>query len=406
MTGTGRVLVVGDFPIGFANGIGETLANLFAAEPDEAIVQCHPSHRQPLDGQARGTAVELTVPGPPRGLPQALTLLYQPVLKWRQAAAERALYETAADLVRSHRIQTVFTYPVTPWILFAVLRLRRTFPDLRFVFYVMDDWEGFHTCFGLPFTAKRRAALAEIVTAADARFACSHLMKEDYQRRFKTEWEVLHKGVDVSAMPAVPQRSQWSNILYTGAMNMFRFDAVLAFAEGLRLYREASGRDVTLTLLGPTPDRDYAAGLAPYSFIRTEPWVDNAACQRRMAQADLLYLPLSFAPKLERVANLAMPTKFSEYLASGRPSIFHVPKASEVYNLANRAALPLTLTTLQPPAIRDFLAGVFTDGVDATAYRAAARALLQREFDQDVLRTRLHDALFPKAATALAAPAC
>ena len=36
-----------------------------------------------------------------------------------------------------------------------------------------------------------------------------------------------------------------------------------------------------------------------------------------MAAADVLYLPLSFAPKLDRIANLAMPTKFSDILISG-----------------------------------------------------------------------------------------
>jgi hypothetical protein len=406
MTETGRVLVIGDVPIGFANGIGETLANLFADEPDAAIFQCHPGHLRPLAGEGRGAAVGFTVPQLPRQLPSAAAILYQPVLKWRQAAAERELYEKAAGLLRANRIQAVMTYPITPWVLFAAVRLRRAFPDLRFVFYVMDDWEGHHTCFGLPFTARRRAALSEMVATADVRFACSHAMKQDYERRFQNAWDVLHKGVDVSATPAAEPRSQLSNILYAGAMNMFRFDAVIAFAEGLRLYREASGRDITLTLLGPAPDREYASGLAPYPFVRTEPWLDNDACQRRMADADLLYLPLSFAEKLERIANLAMPTKFSEYLASGRPSIFHVPVASEVYALATRAALPLTLTTLDPVAIRDVLASVFTAGVDMTAYRHAAQALLRDEFDQRVLRTRLHDALFPQDHTAKVAPAC
>jgi hypothetical protein len=396
-TRNGRVLVLGDYPVGYANGIGETLSNLLAHQPDADLFQAHPAHLHALNGDARGRAVPFTVPRRPASWPARAGQLYQPILKLRQMTAEQQLFQNVAALMAEQRIDAVLTYPVTPWVLFAAVKLRRQFPRVRFVFYVMDDWQGHHTCFGLPFTPKRRAALAEMVATADARFACSHVMKHDYERRFHNGWDVLHKGVDPATLPRVPGSWRLSNILYTGAMNMFRFDAVLAFAEGMRRYREQSGRDLTLTMLGPAPDREYAAALAPYGFIRTEPWVDNAECQRRMADADVLYLPLSFEGKLDRIANLAMPTKFSEYLASGRPTIFHVPAQSEVHALASGAGLPLTLNTTDPNAIRDFLMRIGDGGVDMAAYQRQACALLRQEFDQAVLRDRLQHALFATA---------
>lgn len=399
-----RLLIVGDYPVGYANGIGETLSNLLADLPDASIFQCHPDHLAPLDGQGRGHASPYAVPRRPASWPEWGGRLYQPLLKLQQARAETRLFEIASAAIREHHIDAVLTYPVTPWVLFGAVRLRRAFPKVRFVFYVMDDWEGHHRCFGLPFTAKRRAALDEIVATSDARFACSHLMKQDYEGRFKNSWDVLHKGVDVAAAPPAIQPFALSNILYTGAMNMFRFDAVLAFAEGLRMYRESSGRDVTLTLLGPTPDRAYSTALAPYSFIRTEPWVDNDACQRRMAEADVLYLPLSFEAKLDRIANLAMPTKFSEYLASGRPTIFHVPRESEVHALAVGAGLPLTLDTVDPAAIHAFLSSLLAEGIDATDYQSRAHRLLYTEFDQNVLRRRLTAVLSPELGTTPISP--
>ena len=390
----GRLLVLGDYPIDYANGIGETLSNLLADHPDERLFQSHPDHLQPIGSKRRGTALPFSVPRRPAIWPAPAAPLYQPVLKVRQSRAERRLVAGAAELIRKNDIDAVLTYPVTPWVLFAAVRLRRMFTNVRFVFYVMDDWQGHHTCFGLPFTAKRRAALDEMVHTSDARFACSHLMKRDYERRFGNAWDVLHKGVDVRTLPASPGEWRFTNILYTGAMNMFRFDAVLAFAEGLRRFREQTGRDVTLTLLGPTPDREYRSALAPYAFIRTEPWVDNAQCQRRMAEADVLYLPLSFESKLDRIANLAMPTKFSEYLASGRPTIFHVAEQSAVHDLASSVGLPLTLNSIDPNSITEFLVAVSGEGVNMADYHRRATELLNREFDQANLRDRLNRALF------------
>lgn len=307
-----RLLVLGDYPVGYANGIGETLSDLLEDWPDESLFQLHPAHLSAVPGRQRGRATTFDVPRPPAGRSAWLSALTKPVLKARQAVAQRRLFAAASTLMTTHHIDAVLTYPVTPWVLFAAVQLRRAFPDRRFAFYVMDDWEGHHTCFGLPFTPKRRAALAAMVRLADARFACSHLMQRDYEARFGTPWQVLHKGMPLPADAPLPRQTPFTDILYTGGMNVFRFDAVVAFAEGLRRFRQQSGRQVTLTLLGPAPDQEYADRLAPFDFIRTEPWIDNDACLRRLAQADLLYLPLSFEDKLARIANLAMPTKLSD----------------------------------------------------------------------------------------------
>lgn len=392
-----RLLVLGDYPIGFANGIGETLSNLLDTWGDTELFHAYPSHFIPAPRWASLTACRFEVPRPPAGWPPWAARAYTPVLKIRQAAAERQLVRDAAAMIVHHRIQAVLTYPVTPWILFAALQLRRQFPRVRFGFYVMDDWEGHHTCFGLPFTSKRRAALASMVASADARFACSDVMRRDYEQRFANAWGVLHKGVATVPAPPAPAWQPFTDILYTGGMNIFRFDAVLAFAEGLHRFRQQSGRPVTLTLLGPEPDRASARALAPYTFVHTEPWVGNEECQRRMARADLLYLPLSFRPSLARIAELAMPTKLSEYLASGRPTIFQTPSGSEVQALADRAGLPLTINSADPGQVCDLLLRLDRHGLDLVDYQSRAQRLVRDEFDQDVLRRRLAQALFPVA---------
>lgn len=391
----GNLLVLGDYPVGYANGIGETLANLLERFPDDRLFQLHPSHATVAPPRARGTARAFYLPRPPDWLPAGIGAAYAPLLKVRQVRAEQRVFELAAALIREQRIDAVLTYPVTPWILFAAVRLRRAFPRVRFVFYVLDDWEGHHTCFGLPFTPQRRAALDEIVRTADVRFACSYEMQADYERRFGNAWLVLHKGVkpgDVAPRTLPPQRP-W-RILYAGGLNVFRADAVAAFVEGLSRFRERSGHAATLTLLGEGPNALATPEVASRDFVHIEPWVDPAECRRRRAEADLLYLPLSLQSRLARIANLAMPAKFSEYLAAGRPVIFHVPAASEVQHLAEGAGLPLTLNTADPEAICETLMQLDRDGVDLASYAERARALLAREFDEDQLQQRLVTACF------------
>lgn len=399
MSATGRnLLVLGDYPVGFANGIGETLGNLLETFPDERLFQLSPSHFSPAVGRGRGQSHPFAMPRRPAWVPAILQGAYYPVLKAQQALAERALVAQAARVIHDRGIGAVLTYPVTPWVLFAAVRLRRRFPGLRFVFYVMDDWEGHHTCFGLPFTARRRAALNEMVATANVRFACSERMRVDYEQRFGNAWQVLHKGMP-AALPAAatprPLVQPW-RILYAGGLNVFRADAVVAFAEGLRRFRSLTGHDASLTLLGAADDRATAPELQPYDFVRFEPWVDNATCQRRLAEADLLYLPLSFLPRVERIAHLAMPTKFGDYLASDRPVIFHVPRTSEVFDLASAAGLPLTITSVDPDVICRQLQDFQANPPDPLDYRRRSQALLRERFSETVVQQRLLHALLPE----------
>lgn len=395
------LLILGDYPVGFANGIGETLGNLLEDFPDERLFQAYPKYFAARAGAERGRSFTVSMPRRPAWVPAALQAPYYPVMKARQALAERALFARAAEAIERHNIGAVLTYPVTPWVLFAAIRLRRHFPDTRFVFYVMDDWEGHHTCFDLPFTARRRAALDEIVATANVRFACSERMRADYEQRFSNQWQVLHKGMPApprTPRPPRPLHQPW-RILYAGGLNVFRADAVLAFAEGLRRFRALSGQAVTLELLGAAGDRGTVPALQAYEFVRFEPWVDIAACQRRMAEADLLYLPLSFLPRVERIANLAMPTKFGDYLASGRPVIFHVPLTSESYDLASGAGLPLTITSVDPDDICRQLLALDTNPPDLLDGQRRAAALLRDRFAEPVLRQRLRRALFPETSS-------
>ena len=130
-TPSGRVLVLGDYPVGYANGIGETLSNLLVHQPDGDLFQVHPAHLHALNGDARGRAVPFTVPRRPASWPARMGQLYQPILKLQQFAAERQLFESAATVIREQQIDAVLTYPVTPWVLFAAVRLRRRFPRVR-----------------------------------------------------------------------------------------------------------------------------------------------------------------------------------------------------------------------------------------------------------------------------------
>ena len=54
-------------------------------------------------------------------------------------------------------------------------------------------------------------------------------------------------------------------------------------------------------------------------------WLPEQAMLHRLATANFCYLPYWFTPAKRRHAEFSFPTKFTTYLAAGRPVLYHGP---------------------------------------------------------------------------------
>ena len=283
-----------------------------------------------------------------------------------------------AEVVQRHAIRNILAIPVSPWILSAALALHKQHPDLKLVLYVMDDWQGHHECHQLPFSHSRRRLLAEVIGRADVRFAVSREMAEHYEETFGKDWLVAHNGV---------RRDSFSNgtnngvkarqIFLAGDVNVFRFDAVLAFAEAIERHNQRRAESIEFTIMGEVAEQHRAA----LSALRAVRWLSrrsHSACLDAMKAADLLYLPLAFCEKSSRISLYSLPTKLPEYLASGKSVFFHAPKESAVFRVAERYDLTPRLASINPEALDAFVETWAKDGVQSNG---AAKKALVEEFD-------------------------
>jgi len=104
-----------------------------------------------------------------------------------------------------------------------------------------------------------------------------------------------------------------------------------------------------------------------------------------MKAADLLYLPLAFCKRSSRISLYSLPTKLPEYLASGKRVLFHAPKESAVFRVAERYDLTPRLATTDPAALDVFIeswADGEQNGVETVLKNKSA---LLEEFDIDRL---------------------
>jgi hypothetical protein len=386
-----NTLVIADYPVGYASGFGETLYNLFSGFPSEKLWSAHPAHVAPADDKRRAQSIHLPSPSRPRWLPSRISLAYYPLLKMQQFRASRQAVRLLSDVVRKNSIRNLLVIPVTPWILSAALALHKQYSKLNLVLYVMDDWQGHHECHQLPYTPRRQRLLAEIVERANVRYAVSREMAAHYAESFGKSWTVVHNGVRDDSLHETKVSSKPRQVLLAGDVNVFRFDAVIAFAEAIERHNRRNGESIEFTVMGEVA-KQHRSSLSALRTVKMLSRRSHSECLDAMKGADLLYLPLAFARKSSRISFYSLPTKLPEYLAAGRSVFFHAPQESALFRVAERYDLTPRLATIDPAALDGFVeawARGNGNGIDSTD---KAKRALREEFDIDTLAARFQSA--------------
>ena len=378
-------LVIADYPIGYASGFGETLYNLFSGFPGEQLWTAHPGHTSPADEKRRAQSINLPSPSRPHWLPAQVSLAYYPLLKAQQFRAARETVRLLSEVVKKHSIKNILVVPVTPWILSAALALHKLYPTLNLVVYVMDDWQGHHECHQLPYSRRRRRLLREVINRASIRFAVSREMAAHYQEIYGKSWLVAHNGVRRDSLQnGVGGETKPTKVLLAGDVNVFRFDAVIAFAEAIERHNRRHGKSIEFTVMGEIAEQ-HRTSLSLLRAVRLLSRRSHSECLKAMKAADLLYLPLAFCQQSSRISLYSLPTKLPEYLASGKRVFFHAPKESAVFRVAERYDLTPRLATINPEALDDFIDAWAEANQTDDKSILKAQSALTAEFDIDRL---------------------
>jgi len=384
-----NTLVIADYPVGYASGFGETLYNLFSGFPSEKLWNAHPAHVKPAEGKRLAQSIELPSPSRPRWLPHRISLAYYPLLKMQQFRASRDAVRQLARVVQKYSIRNLLVIPVSPWIMSAALALHKQYSKLNLVLYVMDDWQGHHECHQLPYTRWRQRLLSEIVQRANVRYAVSREMAAHYEESFGKSWSVVHNGVRNDSLPETKVLSKPRQVLLAGDVNVFRFDAVIAFAEAIERHNRRNGDPIEFTVMGDVAEQ-HQTSLSALQAVKMLSRRSHSECLEAMKAADLLYLPLAFGKKSSRISLYSLPTKLPEYLATGKSVFFHAPQESAVFRVAERYDLTPRLATIDPATLDAFME-TWTNG-NGTACVDKAKRALQEEFDIDRLSARFQAA--------------
>lgn len=378
-------LVIADYPVGYASGFGETLYNLFSGFPGDKLWTAHPRHISPAADKRRAESINLPSPSRPHWVPNQISLAYYPFLKAQQFRAYRQTVRLLGEIVQRKSIKNLLVIPVSPWILSAALALHKQYSKLNLVVYVMDDWQGHHECHQLPYSRWRRRLLAEVIDRANVRFAVSREMAAHYEESYGKSWLVAHNGVPKDSLsPETTVGMKPKQAFLAGDVNVFRFDAVIAFAEAIERYNQRRAQSIEFTVMGEIAEQ-HRSSLSALRAVRLLSRRSHSECLDHMKAADLLYLPLAFCKRSSRISLYSLPTKLPEYLASGKRVFFHAPSQSAVFRVAERYDLTPRLDTINPEALDSFVEAWAETDQNAEDTMPRVKNALLEEFDLDRL---------------------
>ena len=385
-------LIVADYPVGYSSGFGETLYNLFSGFPEKKLWGAHPGHLAAAEDKRRAQSVSLPSPSRPEWLNHRLGVAYYPLLKAQQLRAVREAVRILGNAVERNSIRNLLVVPVSPWIFSAALALHKRYSKLNLVLYVMDDWQGHHECHRLPYSPWRRRLLREAIDRANTRFAISREMAMHYEQMFDQNWLVAHNGVSKDSLTGETNgHTGLRRVLLAGDVNVFRFDAVIAFAKAIERYNQSRGQTIELIVMGEVAEQ-HKSQLCNLGSVRLLNRRSHAECLAAMKAADLLYLPLAFCKRSARISLYSLPTKLPEYLASGKTVFFHAPKESACFRVAERHDLTPRLATIDTEALDEFVADWAKAKCTNPEPLARARKAVCEEFDIETLARRFQSA--------------
>jgi glycosyltransferase involved in cell wall biosynthesis len=228
--------------------------------------------------------------------------------------------------------------------------------------------------------------IPEIWREADTRFVISEQIGREYCARYgDREFEIVTDGLECLSAP----RSHATDRLHLYFMGLFhiRYEANLtALLSALDIVRaEHPGIEIRATFRCGSIRESVTARA---NGLRVLPFGTEADVEADLRDADLLYMPLPFAPEDECFVRYSLSTKMITYLGSGIPIVYHGPREAAAFELLSENNAAFVCSSLEPEGIAAVLREAITNPSAGTARVESALDLAKRRFMLDDQRSR------------------
>lgn len=207
------------------------------------------------------------------------------------------------------------------------------------VFHMMDDWP---TSVGVKGPMKsfwKRKIDKEfrlLLDRADLFLGISDYMAEEYKKRYGKKFITFHNPIDLEFWKKA-QRINYEitknpSLLYAGRIGLGIDKSLKNIAEAVKKVNKEMQIEIKFVIQA----QDAPKWIQNFKNVHHQEFVDYEELPRVFAQADILVLPYDFSPESTDFIKYSMPTKASEYMASGTPIIIFAPQDTALVQYAKK----------------------------------------------------------------------
>lgn len=337
-------------------GLGITLSNLFANWPKEKLAIMAPSINVELCEAVRPCHVFIggirgktaTQSSKTNSLRSKIRRLYY-YLGFNEIRYKFSYSE--ADINKAHDFNPdiIFSCLGSLNSMRDCLAVIEQFPSAKLVLYIVDDWVNTKENNRLVSSYWRKQNdkyFRLLMDKASGLLSICPYMSEVYKERYGKEFTPFHNPVDYHQWSSLPINRKYEenikSILYVGKINDDTKDCLLDTAAAIDRLNRNTNSSIKYRFDVYTPNHlVYKDLFADFPDSKVNAAVPHSDILGLTKSYDALLLTLGFSKKSREYVRLSMPTKLSEYLAAGIPTILYCPAeiALAKYLVPNKCSL-------------------------------------------------------------------
>ena len=252
------------------------------------------------------------------------------------------------------------------------------------VIHLMDDWPatiGNKSVFYRFWNRIINLELRRLLQVTHKRIAISELMAIEYSNRFGGDWLYFHNPVDVSLWrPKITSKISSVNdfrILYSGRLSTGVSETIKLVSDVVDNLNDTTNHKVSFQI----QSNSKPGWIDKYRNSYFSYYISYNLLPDLFSSVDLLLLPYDFDGRSFDFIRLSMPTKVTEYMASGTPILIVAPIDCALSHLAIKSQFAHIVTTTSFSDLRDNLLFVLENKELRDFYRSNAISLVNSTFE-------------------------
>ena len=254
--------------------------------------------------------------------------------------------------------------------------------DSKYVIYITDDW--CNTRYNGRFFRKawKKAyddKLKEVLEKSALNLSICPYMSAAYKSQFGADFIPFHNPVDTRVWNSVPAIKKYGSdlksIVYVGKINKDTKPCLKSMSRVVERMN-SQGKKVIFDIY--SPDQKDADEFSGFRHTTVNQSIPNAEIPGLLKSYDCLLLPLGFSKSSREYTRLSMPTKLTEYMASGVPMIVNCPEEIALSKYATDSEFAFVCNSQSEDALYNTVLRALTDM--ASMVRVVRIALKEAEF--------------------------